>query len=547
MSVQAENTVDRERAERWKHLVPALIPLLGIAWIGYVTILGPGVGGDSAIYLASAHNIVQGTGLGLVEPGGEFRSLPYSAPLFPLVLAGMETIGLDPVAGARWMNALLFGVLIFLTQRIVARVSGSWLPPALVGALLVFSPALFPVFSWAMAEPLFLCCGVASLMAGQQALRGGKDRWWAATGLAAGAAFLARYVGVVFFATPAAAWLFSNDVSWPRKIRGLAILLGLGATPMAIWVVSTFRAGGGVGSRSWETWTGFTVRLPHAWVDLQKVSLSWAVPFSWAEAPPYPVSLNSFLAVVLWASVLLGPIATYAYFRDAVTGEGSESLGLALRLLSVFTPMYLLVVGLVFATTYPPITLDNRMLSPAHWAWLIWLALLGPVFARVRPDTRWLGRGIVIGLAVLAISYFFRGARMGAQIHADGLGFHSRAWQSSATIQAVRHLPADTPLITNEVTALLFLTGRAAYAMPEIYQRPPGSPPPSFGAADGDAVHRLFREGAALVLFDSLAEQFNEVRPGSGEDWRRLLTEGLTIGFDGADGAIYFYSMEGSR
>jgi hypothetical protein len=136
---------------------------------------------------------------------------------------------------------------------------------------------------------------------------------------------------------------------------------------------------------------------------------------------------------------------------------------------------------------------------------------------------------------------------MGSQIHTDGLGFNSRSWQSSPTIEAVRELPADTVLITNEVTALQFLSGRAAYAIPEIYQRPPGSPPRSFGEADGDAVHRLFREGgAALVVFDTLPAQFDQVRPGSGETWSRRLVEGLHIMLEAEDGAIFVYGAQGS-
>jgi hypothetical protein len=445
------------------------------------------------------------------------------------------------------MNAVLFGVLIFLTERIVARGSGSNLLPILAGTLVLFSPVLFPVFSWAMAEPLFLCFGAASLIAGHRALRGIGDHHWIATGLTAGAAFLARYVGMVFLATPSVALLATREVPWSRKIRSLAILLGLGAAPMAIWVISNLLTRGGVASRSWETWSGFVSRLPGAWVDLQQVALSWVVPFSWVAAPPYPPLLNSFLALVIWASVLLGPIATCLYFARRSQGDSSEPLRWAFRLMGLFTPMYMLVLGVVFTTTYPPITLDNRMLSPIHWVWLVWLALLGPLFQWVRPDTRWLKRGIGAGLTVLALSYAFRGVRMGSQIHTDGLGFNSRSWQSSPTIEAVRELPADTVLITNEVTALQFLSGRAAYAIPEIYQRPPGSPPRSFGEADGDAVHRLFREGgAALVVFDTLPAQFDQVRPGSGETWSRRLVEGLHIMLEAEDGAIFVYGAQGS-
>jgi hypothetical protein len=152
------------------HRRPALIAamlilagsLAGMLLVGYATAHGPGVGGDATIYLLSAENLLAGNGLGWMEPGG-FHRLDYYPPFFPQAVSVMSLFVGDVVAAARWLNMLLFGSLIAL--------SGAWLyhathRPLLAGMLsgmLAVSPVLIRVFSWAMAEALFLLTGFGGL------------------------------------------------------------------------------------------------------------------------------------------------------------------------------------------------------------------------------------------------------------------------------------------------------------------------------------------------------------------------------------------------
>ncbi len=88
--------------------------LAGMGLVYYATSAGPGVGGDATIYLTAARNFITGKGLGWVEADGSYRLLPYSPPFYPLVLSAVGLVMPDLVAGARWLNMLLFGITIAL-------------------------------------------------------------------------------------------------------------------------------------------------------------------------------------------------------------------------------------------------------------------------------------------------------------------------------------------------------------------------------------------------------------------------------------------------
>ena len=46
-----------------------------------------GIGGDAVIYLESARNFAAGHRIGLIQPDGTFRLIPYFPPFYPIVLA----------------------------------------------------------------------------------------------------------------------------------------------------------------------------------------------------------------------------------------------------------------------------------------------------------------------------------------------------------------------------------------------------------------------------------------------------------------------------
>jgi hypothetical protein len=130
--------------------------LAGVALELYATRSGPAVRGDSVRYVMGARNILAGNGFSRLSGGGEVFPETGFAPLLSFVLTGFGLAGIDMYAGARVMNALLFGGSIFLAGTLIAMASRSrWI--GLLGALLVLSaPNVFEWHAWLMSEALFI-------------------------------------------------------------------------------------------------------------------------------------------------------------------------------------------------------------------------------------------------------------------------------------------------------------------------------------------------------------------------------------------------------
>jgi hypothetical protein len=90
--------------------------------------------------------------------------MAHFGPLYPMLLAALGLSGADPLAGARWLNAFLFGANVVGIGLLIGACSGgsTWAP--LAGSLLALtSVPLLGVHATALTEPLFLLLGFLGL------------------------------------------------------------------------------------------------------------------------------------------------------------------------------------------------------------------------------------------------------------------------------------------------------------------------------------------------------------------------------------------------
>jgi hypothetical protein len=539
----------------------AAAALLGMGLVYYATTAGPGVGGDATIYLTSARNLLHGEGLGWVEADGTFRLLPYAPPFYPLVLSAVGWVMPDLVSGARWLNLLLFGATILALSGLFYRQTGRfWLAGVLAG-LLATSPVLLSVQVWAMAEPLFLLMGFGGLALFLFYQETHRRYLLLLSALLVGLALLARYIGIAFVAAVGIVllWEFWRGANWPASLaawngeplsrmrRGadLVLFAFIALLPVVVWVVVDLALTGTVSSRSGQPASVYWQRFLEMGPALERIYLFWLLPESVVNRLPWLARL------ILWLAPLAGLLAlTNSFSCRFAQMLGEEEPQQAARLaagarlallMALFSILYLAILAGVQIFTYPPVTLAARMLSPVHLAVLVLLAALAHLGLVIfSPGRRWLI--VVIPLAVMALlgTYGLRGTLVAREYHQAGIGYNAPAWRNTMLIEAVRDLPASVPLISNEVTALMYLADRPAYTVQEIYQDQPLTLFTTFGEGP-DEAQRVFREaGGALVLFyETLDADFAMYGEQSGERLA-VLTRGLYRYYEGEEGAIFF-------
>ena len=232
-----------------------LAALSGAGLVFWATAHGAGMTHDSAIYVIAAKNFIAGKGLTSLTPDGGFRLLSAYPPLYPAGLALAGSVSGSIEQGARFLNAALFGALLFLT--------GFWTKKLLPVLLLLFSWNLLYIHAMAWSEPLCLVCGFSGLYLLERDLNNGRAALsgWAVAGIAAAA--LSRYAGVAFVV--ASMVLSLTCVKEPPRRRMFFLTSVAALLPLLLWFCAVHSAGGGFAGRQ------FSVHFP----GVHAFSRSW--------------------------------------------------------------------------------------------------------------------------------------------------------------------------------------------------------------------------------------------------------------------------------
>ena len=325
-----------------------------------------------------------------------------------------------------------------------------------------------------------------------------------------------------------------------KKRFSSALVMGLvGILPMAVWVVVQVGQTSTVSSRTILTSTEMAGRFTNFWPQLNSAVLVWLVPASFLESAPYPLWINQVLPVVMLLAMIVSSIW--------LTKKSANILWKNLvKCLWLFSGLYLLVILLVYLTTYPPITIDNRMLSPAHTAfiWIVGL-LMAEIFVRYPGKA---ARSAAVLAAVILIGWYgIRTIRIVQQNADTGLGYNAVVWKQSSLIAQIRKLNDDVQIISNEPMAILYLTGRIVRPVAEIYFNEPLKIFSRYGDGQpgSDPAEEEFRKGKSLlVLFDTLKSQLEPIYDGQADQRAKSLTENLSVEFSASDGQILQYPIK---
>ena len=498
---------------------------------------GVGVGGDATIYITSARNLLAGKGLGLINAAGDFRLIPYFPPFYSLVLAvpGLFTDNL-PLA-ALILNLVLHAGLVFLITYWTISVSDNLFPGLLLGMLLAGSPIIIPAASWAMSEPLAILLGFAGLILLEKSLvEDQRFAFWISAVLL-GLSFLTRYSSAAFIGAAVLLIFFFEGETWKKRFLRAFVYGLVSVIPMIVWLVIDFTKTSTVASRSMlsgktaELWAAFLPKIKHVFV-------LWILPDSLsATMPGFLVTFISIFIVLFTVGCLAGSV--YA-LRG---GTQYPRYARMFFLLSAMNLLYLLLIVFVSLNTYPPITINTRMLLPVYIAnfWLIYL-----LFALFGEYNHRLSRTFVFNTALFLFTALccYRGYRIASQNAIDGLGYNSTAWKNSETIAYIReNIPEDKTIVTNEETALLFLLDRRTWPMHEVYVNEPDAEYYAYESdttVETDSSRQTFRKGGAyLVVFDSFEDQMADIYRENTRERMDKLFANLNVLFDGDDGTIY--------
>ena len=464
--------------------VVAGIALFGVLVTLYSTSLGIGTDADSATYLMAARSVLAGKGLTLPTPDGRQIPMISFPPLLPLVLAGFGFIGLDPMAGARWLNALIFGGDILLIAFLIKRYSRS-APAAIFGAFLTATTVdVLLNHCLLISEPLFMGFVLAGLALLGLYMERPSFPHLLLFSAALALASATRYAAISLLPIGTVAIVFGVG-PWRRRWLHLGAFLAIFGIPLSLWALRNLTLVHALSNRTLAFHPPGLNRFVYSYLNLSTWILPSAVP------PPLRV-LGLFAVILLLFRPLLRRWGTSSTPRVSFQGVGAMfvvSYVLLLLLSQIFFDAQIWIAGRHLLTVYlvglVVVVCQGKQLLDNSTDY-VWAALLLLCFS-------------IAGVGAVRI------AKDALRFHQDGLGLSSRRWQNSGLAARVKQLDTRTPVYSNSGSALYLLTGRLAQGLPDRLDSQTQRYRPEYDTEMARAKRKLQHEGGVIVVFRDFA------------------------------------------
>jgi len=485
-----------------------LIAITGTFLILRATPEGLGLSDDSIAYIAGARSLLAGNGYreAWLATNGYVTHFP---PGFSSALTFLGWFGLDPLRGARILNAMLFGLNAGLLGVLAWRMTPSLSAGVVIAALFVANGDLLQVHTVAMSEPLFIFLSLLAFWMFDLYFerppstvgKGVAGEWWWLVACAsfAGLAYLTRYAGIALAATFVVA-IFVLRTTWRKRFTSIGIFL-VGFLPwVLLWALRNRIVAASATNRAFA-WHPITVENLNQGF---RVFADFLIPVaSWYKAvikqPGVPEALTILVlgVVFVWVALRAWKYLSPLTPRPSPTGKGKQGTR---EVISFTVGLYLLayLASIVASMTMfdAATKFKLRILSPVFVCLLILLVFVG-IWLRSK------NRGAVIALTILflGLSFYKQSITVNAWAK-SGLGYASFQWYDSGAMAYLRALPGDVAIFTNEPGAVYLYTGRGALVLPSGYDSARAEAIPGFE----EGVTRLqteVNEGrAVLAIFD---------------------------------------------
>ncbi len=433
-------------------LLPALCGLLAaILIVLSTTRYGVGLSADSAAYISTARNLMNGEGY------TNFKGEPLLAfpPLYPTVLAVFDWGWFDLIDVARYVNAAFFGLIVAIsTHWLTTHTASRWLSLLGAAAILLSVPLIeVSVFAW--SEPLFILGSLLSLLQIEQFLRSDRYEYLVLAGVFAALAALTRYAGLSLILTGTAVLLLNGRPSIAHRIRDVALFCVASLLPVLPWFLRNYVVS--------STFMGY--RVPAASDLVASIGETISVGTAWFLPTALPVSIRAALVALLFLSII--SIAVWTLWRS---GDRSTLVDVwHVVPLAFFIVIY--TAFLIRSVTFTALSaIDDRYLSPIYVPLVLTLIFIAGKITTTRNTlfgTRMARAGLLIGLT-LWLSYPAVNVLRAVRNYRDrgAGGFHTARWVDSDLIKYLRAHPLEGLVFSNDAYGMYLLTGQVSRVSP---------------------------------------------------------------------------------
>ena len=478
-----------------------LLGCFGSLMVAYDTRWGPGLSGDSIVYIQGARNLLAGNGYAILLGGGEVQKITGFPPMTSVALAATN-LGLgDMVSSGRWLNIILLALNTLLAGWLVFRYSRSLVATAFAGILVVTQQAVIQAHTFVMSEGLFITFLLLTLWTLSEFLE--RDRLWllVVSGLLASLSILTRYVGLVLLPVAGLGLLLFEKKNFKTRLRDILIFGTASLMPVALWLLRNHLAMGSAVGRQFglhlmsQELRGEMVDQVLSWFYLTRLGIAWRIRV--------PAFILLFLGCMGWFAL---KDKWFVHRKDT----DAQPLRALPYMLAVFLPLYVFAIWANTSILDPSTSSGAiiRYLTPSFISTAILMVCVAwrlAAGARQRILAVVLAVGIGLGLGGYygtdTAAYLFRSGEL-------GYGYTDNINNWTIEIAALKAMSTSRPIVTNDPQLLYALSGRYSYPLPMLASGD-GNP-----VVDADTLHARLAEGDILVIItrygQTLADVFDE-------------------------------------
>jgi hypothetical protein len=452
---------------------------------------GSGLTSDSLIYLNASRNLLAGRGVSRLSGLTGTKPITHYPPLFPAALAGLQAAGLTTADAARVLGAAALGLNVALVGLSIWRMTHNEWASMLGSFLVLSSPIMIDLHSWAMSEPMFLLWCLCAALLLDAFTSTGRMRFLILTAFAAALGALTRYVGLALIAGLALALLLRSSGRAGRRVLETGAFAAIAVVPISGWYIRNLILSGSLSNYSlvWHAPDSTVLKRPFA------VAWEWISPTLFT----YPALIGLIVLVVaggLW--LLLKGWKRWG----RPPGRWTRSLRKAdLRGgLLCFIAAYVGAIGFSILFLGATVPVDQRISSPVYLS-LIILLVDAAVSWWTRQERVALKAWLIAAAGVLALSYLARSAALVDALWDESRGYASPSLAVAGSSEVIGRVPDDVLVYTNSFAPLEYFYGRGSVSIPL-----PGDPVTrqvvgSYAQDLQRMRERIGRGDAVMVLF----------------------------------------------
>ena len=476
-----------------------LLVVIGIMLVLRATPDGLSLSDDSIAYVAGARSMLAGQGYREAWLASN-QPVTHFPPAFSSVLAFLGVFGIDPLRGARLVNALLFGLNAGLLGILAWRMTPSLSAGLVIAALFILNSEILQVHAVAMSEPLFIFLCLLSLwMFDLYFERHNHWLWLALCGTFVGMAYLTRYAGIALVATFIVALVILRD-SWRTRLTSIGIFLASVLPWIVGWSIRNSIVAENATNRvlAWHPITAENIRMGvRVFADLLIPVEAWR-----RVLIRQPGVIETMIILVLGAVLIWVSLKAWKYFSEPQQESMEDRIDAGSREIIPFTTGLLLfsyLASIVAAMTMfdAATKFKLRILSPAFVCLLILLVYLGIWFRNKRRVT------VILVTFILLCFAFYKQFITVNEWSKGGLGYASFQWYDSQAMAFLRELPEDVKIYTNEPGAVYLYVGRGTYVLPDRFDSATAQVRSGFEEGVATMQQEINAGQAVLALFDS--------------------------------------------